>query len=167
MKFSPLGNLPTYAQVLIYVGGTAIVATVIVGGVFYYRAQKNTNTTPKSTPAATVYPYDGTYLGKGSVAQGLTSATVTVKENKISGTGTYSGTSNAAIGVDITGVVDAQGNVSGALSGSGSVAGYDVSGSGKFTGRISGTAMTVDYNASGSGGGENESNSGTLTLNKQ
>jgi len=167
MKFSPLGNLPTYAQVLIYVGGTVIVATVIVGGVFYNRSrQTQPSNTPTSAPAAQVYPFDGSYLGKASAVTGLTSATVTITKNKITGSGTYSGTSNAAIGVDITGTVDAQGNVSGALSGSGTVAGYDVSGSGTFTGRISDTTMNIDWDVTGGGAGTTESHSGSMTLNK-
>lgn len=165
MKFSPLGNLPAYTQALVYIGGTVIVATVIVGGVLYNK-DRQSQTTKTSTPATQVYTYDGSYLGKASADQGLTSATMTIAKNKITGTGTYSGTSNAAIGVNITGTVDAQGNVSGALSGSGSVAGYDVSGSGTFNGRISGTTMNIDWNVTGGGAGKTESHNGSMTLNK-
>jgi hypothetical protein len=117
-----------------------------------------------SSSSTTTTNYDGTYSGgNSSIAYGLSSATVTVTNNKISGTGTYLGDYSSTINVSITGSVDVSGNVSGNLSGSGVVQGYTVSGAGTYSGKITGNSMVVNYSASGSG----QTYSGTITLTKK
>lgn len=129
-------------------------------------SQNNRN---NSTPVSTATPgqnFNGTYSGNSSVATGVSQATITVSGNSLSGSGTFVGPYSASIGITIKGTVDDSGNVSGGLSGSGTVAGYDVSGRGSFSGKTNDNTMSINYNVSGSGGGISQSYSGTIILTK-
>jgi len=107
--------------------------------------------------------FDGSYSGTGSVAQGLTDIRITISGGKISGQGLYVGDYDAQIIVSITGsVTDNNGNTYGSFSGSGTVQGNEVSGSGNFRGKISGNSMDVVYSATGAG----QSHTGSITLTK-
>jgi len=174
----PKPNLPTYTQALVYIGGTVIVATVIIGGFIYFKSLANSNTTvtpppaistpndtstPSALPEQTPVNYDGTYVGSAPVAQGISNATVTVSGNKISGQGTYVGANNAKIGLTVSGDVDTNGNVKGEFSGLGSVEGVAISGGGTYTGKITGNSASISYIASGAG----ETHKGSIVLTKK
>jgi hypothetical protein len=165
-------NLPTYTQALVTVGGVAIVATIIVGGSIYSKSLSKPTTTPATESAPLTNDnssvektslYDGTYVGSSPVAEGLTDANVTVSGNKISGRGTYAGPSNVKIGLTIKGTVDANGNVNGDFSGTGTVEGVKVTGSGTYSGKVTGNSVTINYSATGAG----KSYKGSMVLIKK
>jgi hypothetical protein len=169
----PKLNLPNYTQVPLYIGGTVIIATVIIGGFIYLKSHPKSDdtsspTTVTSSPASSAQklatsPYDGTYAGSAPVAQGISNATVTVSANKISGRGTYVAGSDIKIDLKIDGSVDTNGNVSGSFSGSQTIEGVTISGGGTYTGKINGNSASINYSATGAGQNFN----GSIVLTKK
>lgn len=170
-----LKGTPGYSQAYVWIGGTLIVATVIVGGYFAYKntlnktapqpAKIETKTTTEAPPPAP--NFNGTYKGNTAVSGvgGLADATVTVTGTALSGNATYKGTVQgmAVSGpVTITGTVSAGGVVSGTISGKGTLQGYSYTVTGTITGQITNNSMICSY----SGSGSDVPYSGSITLTK-
>jgi len=159
--------LKGYKQAYVWIGGSIVVATVITGGFFGWRAY-NTPATPVPAKTQAITPtkpnYDGLYRGTSAVAKGLADVALTVgNNNTINGTAIYKGTyAGYAIATPVTllGTVSALGVVSGGISGSGTLYGQSYTIGGSFQGQITGNTMVCTY--SGTGGGEAFNGSVTL-----
>lgn len=110
--------------------------------------------------------YNGIYVGTATAAQGLTGATVTVADGKLTGPATYKGTyygvSNT-VGVTVVGTVSDTGVVKGTFTGTGSIMGQSIKVSGNVSGTITGMKMNCSWTATVSG----TSASGKMTLTKK
>jgi len=166
----PKPMLNTYTQVPYLLGGTVIVATVIVGGYLgWHHFHKPTfNSTPSTTTqgVSNKASYQGTYRGATNVPSGLADVSLNVSGTTITGSGTYNGNVEGysiSAPLSISGTISSTGAVTLGISGSTVVAGNTYNAGGQATGQITGNSMTCHYSVAVTG---SLSINGDITLSK-